>query len=461
VVKQHNQLMLALLGLADLSVTAAAAAAAYAVSWGVGLIPADLPGVALAGALAVCLAVTPLVFSRCDLYRPRRTAGLGGEWADVARGCMLAWLLTVAAAAFLLPIREAWPLPVLFAVTWVAGMGTFRTGVRLGLRWARRRGWNLRSAAIVGDGASVSGLLDELHGNPWTGIRVRYVVADGPAGEVAGVPVAGPVDRLAECFAAEPVELVFVALPAEQQGRTPEVLNTLAGFVTDVCFVPDMPARPLLRRQVSQLGTTPIVSLTHTPQEGWNCLLKRGFDVIGSLAALVLFCPVMLAAAVAVRLSGRGPVLYRQVRAGLGGRPFRMLKFRTMAVGAEDATGPVMASPNDPRVTRVGRLLRRTSLDELPQLLNVLAGQMSLVGPRPERPELIERFAADLPRYLLRQQVKAGMTGLAQVRGLRGQTSIRRRIRYDVFYINNWTFGLDLRILLLTLVRGFIHPNAY
>ena len=460
-VKQHNQLMLALLGVADLSVTAAAAAAAYAISAAVGLIPAGLPGGALAGALAVCLAITPLVFSRCDLYRPRRTAGLWSEWGDVARGCMLAWVLAVAAGAFLLPIRDVWPLPVLFAVTWVAGMGAFRTMARLALRWARRRGWNLRSAAIVGDGRCVASLLDELHGNPWTGIRVRYVVADGPAGEVAGVPVAGPVDRLAECFAAEPVELVFVALPAEQQGRTPAVLNTLAGFVTDVCFVPDMPAHPLLRRQVSQLGATPIISLTHTPQEGWNCLLKRGFDVVAALAALALFCPLMLAVALAIRLSGRGPVLYRQVRASLGGKPFRILKFRTMAPGAEDATGAVMASRNDPRVTRVGRLLRRTSLDELPQLLNVLAGQMSLVGPRPERPELIERFAAEVPRYLLRQQVKAGITGLAQVCGMRGQTSIRRRIRYDVFYVNNWTFGLDLRILLLTLVRGFVHPNAY
>ena len=239
------------------------------------------------------------------------------------------------------------------------------------------------------------------------------------------------------------------------------MLNTLSGFVTDVCFVPDMPAPSLLRRQVSQLGALPIVSLTHTPQEGWNCLLKRGFDIVASLAALVVLSPLMLVIAAAVRCSGPGPVLYHQTRMSLGGRAFRLLKFRTMVSGAEDETGAVMAQRDDPRVTRVGRLLRRTSLDELPQLLNVLAGQMSLVGPRPERPELIDRFAHEVPRYLLRQQVKAGITGLAQVYGLRGRTSMRRRIRYDVFYVNNWTFGLDLRILVLTLTRGLINPNAY
>ncbi|MHC4717178.1 MAG: hypothetical protein ACYS5V_09430 [Planctomycetota bacterium] len=265
-VKQHNQLMLALLVLADLAVTAASAGAAYVVSAGLGLVGPDLPAGSLAGALAMCLVITPLVFSRCDLYRPRRTAGLWSEWADVARACLLAWLLTVAAGAFVLPIREVWPLPAIFAAAWIVGMGTFRTLARLALHRARRRGWNLRSAAIVGDGRTVESLLDELRANPWTGIRVLYVVADEPAaGGIGGVRIAGPVDRLAECFRAEPVELVFVAMPAEQQGRTPDILNTLAGLVTDVCFVPDMPAHHLLRRQVSQLGTVPIVSLTHTP----------------------------------------------------------------------------------------------------------------------------------------------------------------------------------------------------
>jgi lipopolysaccharide/colanic/teichoic acid biosynthesis glycosyltransferase len=176
---------------------------------------------------------------------------------------------------------------------------------------------------------------------------------------------------------------------------------------------------------------------------------------------VAVFTPLMLIIAAAIKLTGRGAVLYRQTRTSLAGEAFGMLKFRTMVPGAEDQTGAVMAGRDDPRVTRVGRLLRRTSLDELPQLFNVLAGQMSLVGPRPERPELIEQFARDVPRYLLRQQVKAGITGLAQVHGMRGRTSIRRRIRYDVFYINNWTFGLDLRILLLTLLKGFINPNAY
>jgi len=208
-------------------------------------------------------------------------------------------------------------------------------------------------------------------------------------------------------------------------------------------------------------GTLPIISLTHTPQEGWNCVGKRACDLIASLAGLVVLSPLMLLIAAVVKCTSRGPVLYVQTRASLGGKPFGMIKFRTMVPEAEADTGAVMATRDDPRVTRIGRLLRRISLDELPQLLNVLAGQMSLVGPRPERPELIETFRKEVPRYALREQVKPGITGWAQVNGLRGNTSIHRRIRYDVYYINNWSFAFDVRILLLTLLRGFLNPNAY
>jgi putative colanic acid biosynthesis UDP-glucose lipid carrier transferase len=189
--------------------------------------------------------------------------------------------------------------------------------------------------------------------------------------------------------------------------------------------------------------------------------LKRAFDLLVSAVSLPLLVLPMLLIALGVKWSSPGPVFYRQERASLGGKPFQILKFRTMVVDAEKSVGPVWAFDNDSRATRFGRFLRRTSLDELPQLLNVLWGDMSLVGPRPERPELIERFRHQVPRYMLRHHVKAGLTGWAQVHGLRGRTSLRKRIQYDLYYIRHWTFGLDLWILALTPFRGLVNPNAY
>jgi exopolysaccharide biosynthesis polyprenyl glycosylphosphotransferase len=193
---------------------------------------------------------------------------------------------------------------------------------------------------------------------------------------------------------------------------------------------------------------------------GINALAKRAFDLILSALFLALLAPVMLFVALLVKLGSPGPVLYRQERVGLDGKPFRMLKFRTMGDQAEEG-GPRFAEPEDPRVTRLGSLLRRTSIDELPQLLNVLAGDMSLVGPRPERPIFIAKFRRHIPRYQLRHMVKAGMTGWAQIHGLRGQTSIEKRVEYDLYYIEHWSLLLDLRILARTLAGGFLSRNAY
>ena len=201
--------------------------------------------------------------------------------------------------------------------------------------------------------------------------------------------------------------------------------------------------------------------MTHSPQHGWNSVSKRILDIFGSIAAMVVFAIPMIIFAAAVKLTSRGPVFYCQKRASLGDRVFTIVKFRTMIDNAEAGTGAVWASSDDVRVTWIGRFLRRTSLDELPQLFNVLLGQMSLVGPRPERPELIQRFRENVPRYMLRNQVKAGMTGWAQVNGLRGGTSLRKRVQYDLYYISNWSLGLDLWILFVSLFRGFINPHAY
>ena len=480
-VKQHNQLMLVLFVLAELLITAGAGMAAVAwcmVQWGyahndwghAASVVVDLmirpkpwghPFEELPSVLAVWVVLTPLVFGRFGLYRPRRTLGLASEWWVIVRACTV--VLAFVGAIGWVAMGGAYLMPELFwrfAVVWVVSIILFRSGVRIGLRWARGRGWNLRSAAVVGDGQTARALVDELARNPWTGIRVIFAVGDSGAADLGGPPVAGRVDELEKAFAREPVEVVFVALPSEQSGKLEAVLDALSGVVTEVCVVPELLGH-FLGRRISQMGTLTIISLTHSPQEGPGGLAKRAFDVAASAALLIALCPWMLLIAAAIRLLDGSPVLYVQTRASLGGRPFRMLKFRSMVPGAEDRTGPVMAEADDPRVTRLGRLLRRTSLDELPQLLNVLAGHMSLVGPRPERPELIDQLRQEVPRYLLRNQVRAGLTGLAQVRGLRGRTSIRRRLEHDVYYINHWSLGLDLWILALTAVRVFRDPNAY
>ena len=266
-----------------------------------------------------------------------------------------------------------------------------------------------------------------------------------------GLEVKGPLNSTAGAIAAQPVDIVFVALSGASRDKTDHVLRQLASTSVDIRVVPDLPSLHYLKHEVTLIDDLPIITLTHSPMHGWSGMLKRAFDLVFATAALLAMAFPMLVIAVLIKLTSRGPVFYRQQRASLATEPFTIIKFRTMVPNAEAASGPVWTARNDPRVTPIGRILRYTSLDELPQLLNVIRGDMSLVGPRPERPELVERFRRTIPRYMLRHQARAGLTGLAQVYGLRGQTSLRKRIQYDLHYITNWTFGLDIRILLMTV----------
>ena len=256
------------------------------------------------------------------------------------------------------------------------------------------------------------------------------------------------------------VDVVFVALPSERSAALRDIMQQLGDTTVDVRYVPDVLGFMQLRANVSDFDGLAVVSLREGPLYGWNRILKRGFDLVVATSLLAVVSPLLLLLGLLIRLTSPGSALYRQERAGLDGRTFEMLKLRTMTAGAEDQTGPRMTTRDDPRRTRLGAWLRRTSLDELPQLWNVIRGQMSLVGPRPERPVFIDELRQSLPNYMLRHKVKAGMTGWAQVHGLRGQTSMSERLRYDLFYIENWSLLLDLRVLLLTLTRGFVHRNA-
>jgi Undecaprenyl-phosphate glucose phosphotransferase len=257
------------------------------------------------------------------------------------------------------------------------------------------------------------------------------------------------------------VDHVVLALAHEDYGRLAGLLDAVGDEPVTIHVVPDLLRFASLRGGVEQFEGMPFIHLRESPLYGWSSLLKRVFDFAFSLAVLATLWPVLVLLAAAVRLTSPGPVFYRQERMGLDGHRFHMLKFRTMHVDAERQTGPVWADADDARRTRLGTFLRRFSLDELPQFLNVLRGDMSVVGPRPERPVFVERFRQTVPGYMLRHKVKSGITGWAQVNGLRGNTSLEKRIQYDIEYIERWSVWLDLRIIAMTLVRVVVDRNAY
>lgn len=397
-----------------------------------------------------------IVFYRVGLYRPRRSEWLLVETRDVVKAFAVS-IVMIVVIDFLYPAPNK--LSRLFVLTYaIVGtvlFATLRGTIRVLLHALRKRGWNQRHAAIVGTGRNAQRLVQALARNAWTGLQVAYYVDDRnelQARTVFDRPAFGPLSRMKQIVDEHPVDAVFIALPDEQSNRINEVILALETSMADVRIVPEFDPAYAMRPQIGLLDGVPILSLRQTPLYGMNALLKRAFDLlVGSICLVIGFVP-MVVIAVLTKLSSKGPVFYRQARMGLDGHEFLMLKFRTMAVDAEHKTGAVWATRDDPRRTKLGAFLRRTSLDELPQLLNVLKGDMSLVGPRPERPEFIEQFKDEIPRYMLRHKMKAGMTGYAQIKGLRGsETSLRKRIQHDVHYIRHWSLWLDLRILFQTV----------
>jgi Undecaprenyl-phosphate glucose phosphotransferase len=254
---------------------------------------------------------------------------------------------------------------------------------------------------------------------------------------------------------------VVCALPHQAYDFLTTHLETIANQVPDIKMIPDLTRFTRFASGVDIVAGTPIISINESPLNGLASIVKRVIDIMGSLVALLLFGPIMAVIALLVAWTSKGPILYRQERMGLDGKTFHMLKFRSMRTDAESKTGAVWAKATDDRTTPIGKWLRRTSLDELPQFFNVLKGDMSLVGPRPERPVFVEQFRRQIPGYYLRHKTKAGITGWAQVKGWRGNTSLEKRIECDLYYIQNWSVWLDFKILFLTVFRGFIHKNAY
>ena len=415
----------------------------------------------MGGATMTILALFPLL----GLYEPQRGVSLSEE----LRRLVLAWAILAAlsgGAIFATKMGDAFSR--VWVGAWLAAgfLATtmLRVALRLVLRSLRARGRNLRHIVIVGAGRLGENLAERLRAAPWAGFNVVAFYDDDAARHgsvVAGIPVLGGGDQLAADVIAQRIDQVWIALPLGAEKRISELLEALQTAPVEICFVPDIYNFSLLHHSVSEIAGLAVINLTDSPLHGVNALLKRVEDLVGSMLMLAVASPVMAAIAIGIKLTSPGPVLYRQARVTWNGESFEMLKFRTMPVNAEAQSGPVWADKGSPRATPLGAFLRRWSLDELPQIFNVLRGEMSIVGPRPERPEFVDRFKLEIPRYMQKHLVKAGITGWAQVNDFRGNTDLHQRIQYDLYYIENWSIWFDLRIIALTVLHIVRSRNAY
>jgi len=403
------------------------------------------------------------VFSYCRLYRTSRITRRTTELANVLRAHLYATGAFVVLTWVVTEYRFSRVVIGYFMVL----SGTYLLFSRLFLRNLLRRlvrhGFKSLPVVVVGSGSSALALVDKMRRMPELGIVVKgFFTADGQPAPGLKAPVLGSYTQVAEvCEGLAGLGQIIIALPRGQAAEQDAILRSLGDTVHDVYLVPDLYEYIVVGCAVEDFDQLPVLALNESPIDPWGAFWKRVFDMAGALLALLAFSPLMLLVALLVKLTSRGPVFFGQTRMGLDGSTFQMWKFRSMKMDAEKETGAVWAKKDDDRRTPIGAFLRSTSLDELPQFWNVLVGQMSLVGPRPERPEFVRQFRGRIPAYMLRHKVKAGITGWAQVNGWRGDTSLEKRIECDLYYIRNWSLLLDLRILLLTAVRGFIHKNAY
>lgn len=410
------------------------------------------------------LIIWSLFSKTIQLYRPRRIDHFFQEFSDVAKCLTLTLIILIATIYFFKRFEFSRLAFLYFLAMSILGLVSVRFFARSTLRMLRKKGYNQRVVLIAGTGVLGQKVIEKIQLSPELGIKVIGFLTRQPeevGKKIKNIPILGVYEELEQVLSDSEVDIFFIALSANEYNYLESMIKKVEGYLPEIKVVPASYEFMSLRGGIDELGDLPIMSLQSSPLYGWDRVFKRIFDLILGTLILVIISPILLIIGLLIKLTSEGPIFYRQERVGMDGHIFQMLKFRTMRVDSEKETGPVWAKENDPRRTKVGTFLRKISLDELPQLFNVLKGEMSVVGPRPERPNFVEEFRNRIPLYMLRHKIKAGMTGWAQINGWRGNTSLEKRIEHDLYYIQNWSIGFDLRILLMTLWRGFSSKSAY
>lgn len=404
------------------------------------------------------------LFQSRGMYKTRRNVYFSDEFFSIVRVVFVGMLLVMAAAFF---YREFSYSRLVFALLGVLAVLFISLGRFLVLKLEQywyRKGNDIQNVIIVGTNHTARNVFEAIAGHPALGYSVAGYFSPTKNRGVMGRTRAkylGHISQVPSFIRSHPVDVVLVALTYREHPQLYELVRDCEGLNTEIMMVPDMLELMTSRVRIKELQGIPFIRIKDVPLTSWNALIKRAFDLVFASIVLILVSPLFILIPLLIKLDSKGPVFLSQERVGLDGKSFRVLKFRTMRTDAEKETGPVWARKNDPRVTRVGRFLRRFSLDELPQLLNVLKGDMSIVGPRPERPHFVEQFKKAVPKYLDRHRVKTGMTGWAQVNGLRGNAPIEERTKYDIYYIENWSLVFDLKIILKTIRAVLFGKDAY
>ncbi len=406
-----------------------------------------------------------LIYYYCDAYSPKRTAHGKTESVSIIKANTIGMMgLIIVMFLVIKEINYSRWVMVLFYLTNNFLCIAFRFVLRRTLRHFRRMGYNLKHILLVGYSRAAEEYIKRIIDNPQWGYSICGILDNHvPAGTTfKNVKVLGSLGNLEIILPENKLDEIAITLSLQDYDYLEEVVSVCEKYGVHTKFIPDynsvIPSKPY----TEDLMGLPVINIRHVPLiSGGNVLVKRLFDIFFSIFAIIVASPVMIVTAIAVKLSSPGPVLFKQERVGLHNKSFDMYKFRSMRVQNTEEEKKGWTTKDDPRVTKVGKFIRRTSIDELPQLFNILKGDMSIVGPRPERPQYVQKFMEEIPRYMVKHQVRPGLTGWAQVNGLRGDTSIKKRIEYDIFYIENWTFSFDIKIIFMTFFTGFINKNAY
>ncbi len=411
-------------------------------------------------ATGVVIIVAAICYIYGKMYNPKRISQYNGELRAIFKANIVLFIVLLGLTFYYRRYSFSRAQSIYFLIFTVACISLLRLTVRLILSYLRRQGKNLRRILIVGCGRTAKTFLKRVDENKELGFDVvGYACLEKDPS--FSVECLGSYNDLAEVIQQKQIDQVFICLDSNQQSNLEQINRNLAEQVVDLHIVPDVYHTLNINPELLDLDGMPVIALRQSTVEGWNRIYKRVFDLVGASIAVVLLIPVWLILPLLIKLTSPGPVFYLQERMGLDGKPFKMIKFRSMKVDAEVITGAVWAKKDDDRRTAIGTFIRKTSLDEVPQFINVLRGNMSLVGPRPERPVFIEEFKSKIPNYMLRHKMKAGITGWAQVNGWRGDTSLEKRIEFDIYYLTHWSILFDIKICIMTFFMGMIHPNAY